>query len=324
MGANPEKEKGTDAGLWSAKSIGSALRVSALLIGTFALTYWMSGGRLKDSPMPARQIAAAAPVQGELLDAPVPAKAIPAGTPTPAPTLDETKFPKVVRITPVSDEIAAKYADVLPTKPASATAAPRLSEAEDGPPPAATPAARGVDFNTIDQQFPGARKATPAPAATNSEESADIVPVKYRGKDYSRVTFGLLAGYEYKAPKPGELEKDATAMPAALANQIPEPIKKLNGQQVAVQGFMIPLELEKGKVKSFVLVRNQMFCCFGAVPMMNEWLHIKMQGDARAPFIADVPIRVYGAFDVGEVVTKGTLMSIYRLDATEVEVTGAL
>ncbi len=73
--------------------------------------------------------------------------------------------------------------------------------------------------------------------------------------------------------------------------------------------------------EGFVLVRNQMFCCFGAVPMMNEWLHVKMEGDARAPFIADVPIRVYGTFDVGEVVTKGTLMSIYRMDAADVEVT---
>ncbi len=175
MVVNPEKEKGADAGLWSAKSVGNALRVSALLIGTFALTYWMSGGRLKDSPMPARQVAVAALVQGELLDAPVPAKVSPAITPTPAPTLDETKFPKVVRITPASDADAARYADVLPTKPAptgslAPTAAPpRLSESEDGsaPAPAATPAARGVDFNTIDQQFPDARKATPAPAAAS-------------------------------------------------------------------------------------------------------------------------------------------------------------
>lgn len=186
-----------------------------------------------------------------------------------------------------------------------------------------TSTARGVDFSTIDQSFPGARMAATPVATKTLDESDKIEKVTWKGKEYDLLTFGLLAGYEYRTPAPEAMPKDATAMPTGFENQIPPAIKELQGRNVAVQGFMIPLELEKGRVKSLVLVRNQMFCCFGSVPMMNEWLHIKMEGDARAPYISDVPLVFYGKFDVGEVFEKGTLMSIYRLDATSVEVKSA-
>ena len=100
---------------------------------------------------------------------------------------------------------------------------------------------------------------------------------------------------------------------------IPEKIRKLSGKDVAIRGFMIPYKVDGEDVIEFLLVRNQYACCFGVVPKMNEWLHIKMAPGKKAPYAVDIPITVYGKFDAKELIEKGVVMSLYRMEATEVE-----
>lgn len=106
------------------------------------------------------------------------------------------------------------------------------------------------------------------------------------------VNFDFLSGFDY--------EKDQT----------PNPIQMLNGKKVAVTGFMLPVDFEEGKVTSFILLNNQMACCFGIMPRMNELIYVKMQGNSSTKFMTDVPIKVFGKFKVGEENVVGRLYGI--------------
>ena len=81
---------------------------------------------------------------------------------------------------------------------------------------------------------------------------------------------------------------------------------------------MIPLKNEGEDVVEFVLVRNQNACCFGIVPAMNEWIHIKMEKEQVAPYAIDIPITVFGKLEVGESYENDLLMSIYRMQGKRV------
>ena len=100
---------------------------------------------------------------------------------------------------------------------------------------------------------------------------------------------------------------------------IPARIKKMTGKKYAIRGFMIPFKVDGEEVTEFLLVRNQFACCFGVVPKMNEWLHVKMEQGKKAPYAVDVPITVYGKLEASELIEKGVVMSLYRMEASEVE-----
>lgn len=111
------------------------------------------------------------------------------------------------------------------------------------------------------------------------------------------VNFDFLSGFDY--------EKDQT----------PNPIRMLNCKKVAVTGFMLPVDFEEGKVTSFILLNNQMACCFGIMPRMNELIYVKMQGNSSTKFMTDVPIKVFGKFKVGE---ENVVGSLYGIEADRV------
>jgi len=137
------------------------------------------------------------------------------------------------------------------------------------------------------------------------------------GKFY-KVSFGALGSYEYKIPDPDEL-REAEDPAKVIGDQIPEPLKKLDEQEVVIVGFMVPIEVTReGEVKSFALTQNQSFCCFGVPPGMNEWLMVKMEEGHTAEFTLDLPVAAFGKLQVGEEVEDGYVMSVYRMGATEV------
>jgi len=150
------------------------------------------------------------------------------------------------------------------------------------------------------------------------KELKTLKQVKHGDKEYEFASFGFLASYPYKVVPDSKLE-GKTDLPAEFQGQVPNAVKDLDGKQVAVQGFMIPLEVRDGGVRSFVLVRSQLQCCFGAIPEMNEWIHVKVTGKEKLPVLRDDAITVYGKLGAGELIEKGALISLYRMDATALE-----
>lgn len=107
-----------------------------------------------------------------------------------------------------------------------------------------------------------------------------------------------------------------------LNQQIPNRIMALNKKKIIIQGFMVPIEFKRDAVRSFLLVRNQMMCCFGAMMGMNEWVLVQMDGEKKTSYVQDVPTTVMGELEVGEDFQNGMVMSIYRLRAFEVTFKG--
>ena len=127
---------------------------------------------------------------------------------------------------------------------------------------------------------------------------------------YEAVGFDRLASYEYEQPQPDPATPDAP--PPSGAAQIPEKIKALDQQKVAVTGFMLPVKMEGGLVKEFLLVRDAMMCCYGVMPKVNEWVVVKMVGKGVAPLM-DVPITFEGRLQVGQIYEGGYLTGLYLL-----------
>lgn len=189
----------------------------------------------------------------------------------------------------------------------------------DAPLPSdSVPKGAPIDTPTTPQGLTGLPPAANAPA--HGEAYPERIPPKSeleKTKDgkYITVTFSHLASYPYITPDPftGEVKKSDDEK---SKNQIPKEIKELANEQVCIFGFMIPVEVDDtGKVLRFVLVRDQLMCCFGVPPMMNGWVGVSMRDQKPTDYAAYEPIAVFGKFDVGEETQDGYVVSLYRVDA---------
>jgi hypothetical protein len=175
---------------------------------------------------------------------------------------------------------------------------------------------------------------TPAPAvASQPTANVDRIVQKFvkevevgsaaagADQEYTPVSFQQLAGFDYDP----FIDQDTPAEPGQAAkrpDQIPAEVKALSGRKVAVGGFMVPVEIKKGEVKSFLLMRSQLLCCFGMMVGMNEWVFVQMEEGRSTRFHPDVPLLVYGTIDVGEEIEDGVVVSIYRMRGREVVAKG--
>ena len=130
---------------------------------------------------------------------------------------------------------------------------------------------------------------------------------------YRPVTFNTLSNYEYELPDPFDPH------PQPLQNTIPESVKALDGATVAIEGFMLPLDITPDGVSQFMLNGSLDMCYFGAPVRMNEWILVTMKGGRRTKF-THLAMTVKGRLSVGEEMRNGRVASLYRLEADEAQV----
>ena len=133
-----------------------------------------------------------------------------------------------------------------------------------------------------------------------------------KAPEYAPIGFDMLASFNFTPP---DNETGATpAETSAKSNeQIPDRIKALDQKKVAVTGFMLPVKMDGGLVKEFLLVKDPMLCCYGVMPKVTEWVVVKMTGPGVKPLM-DTPITFLGKLSVGEVLENGYLTGIYMLE----------
>jgi hypothetical protein len=119
------------------------------------------------------------------------------------------------------------------------------------------------------------------------------------------VGFDKLASFEFVAPPDESKAREAEA-------QIPEKVRAYDDKKVTVTGFMLPVKMHEGLVTEFLLVKDAMMCCYGAMPKVNEWVVVKMNGKGVAPLM-DVPITFEGTLQVGQIYEGGYLTGLYLL-----------
>ncbi|MFQ3598457.1 MAG: DUF3299 domain-containing protein [Chloroherpetonaceae bacterium] len=103
-------------------------------------------------------------------------------------------------------------------------------------------------------------------------------------------------------------------------NPIPEKLKALQGKEVSLAGYMIPMS-EALDVTEFMLVQMPFFgCCYSVPPEPNETVMVKMQKGKSTPYVY-TPIRVTGTFKIQETKIDGFVVSVYEIEASQVKET---
>jgi hypothetical protein len=94
-------------------------------------------------------------------------------------------------------------------------------------------------------------------------------------------------------------------------------IKQLDGTHVRIRGFILPPPEQSGLTR-FVLVRDNMACCFGP----GAAIYDSMIVDMKKPLTTDytpIPITVEGTFSIHEVRAGSRTLAIYHVTADKAQ-----
>jgi hypothetical protein len=99
---------------------------------------------------------------------------------------------------------------------------------------------------------------------------------------------------------------------------ITESIEKLNGKPIRIRGYILPSFQQTG-IKQFVLVRDNMECCFGPGAALYDCILVEMLDGATTNFSVR-PVTVEGIFSIRELIgPDGKHLAIYHLDGQNVK-----
>lgn len=153
-----------------------------------------------------------------------------------------------------------------------------------------------------------------AAAATSgvlrADAAADAAPAVEDG--YLKLGFDRLSSFKFVTPAYDPVT-DAKTPPPTGDEQIPGAVKNWSGKKAIITGFMLPTKLDNGKATEFLIMANQMACCFGTVPNLNDWVVVHMPQGVQV--VQDVPISFYGKLKVGAMYENGYMTGIYEMEA---------
>lgn len=148
--------------------------------------------------------------------------------------------------------------------------------------------------------------------------------ISHDADGYRELTFEHFNDFVYTPPAGASINMTMPPVPADLGQpfeeRIPEQIRELDGQKIAVLGFLIPLEGSMGAMTSFVLVRNMMICCYGVEPKINEWIMAEASDKQKLRFQMNVPVLLRGVLKIDEVIEEGFVVSLFEMEAHDLEV----
>jgi hypothetical protein len=154
------------------------------------------------------------------------------------------------------------------------------------------------------------------PAAAVTNELPAFVTVD--GDKYRSLSFQQLAAFRFNVTDEMS-SQDANMLVATVRvlEQIPTSVKAMNKSAVALTGFMLPIKWSEGLVTDFMLLPNQMGCCYGRMPRINEVVIVNTAGQG-VKLLQDIPVSILGTFHVGAVRNNNYLVGIYQMDCERV------
>lgn len=188
------------------------------------------------------------------------------------------------------------WALALPLITAAVGCAP--AKAPVAPPPAPAEEAPTTKASTVGDPVRGAGAAeTTVPATSPAVVDAD-------GK-VREITFDDL-----KLP----LEKGEPFDRGIL----PPAVDALQRQRVRIRGYILPSFQQRG-ITQFVLVRDNMECCFGPGALLHDCVVVRMRPGKSADFSIR-PVAVAGSFRIEELKgPDGKHLAVYAIDGDAVE-----
>ena len=132
-------------------------------------------------------------------------------------------------------------------------------------------------------------------------------PTSAAGSPALSVTFRQLAASPLIAPAGSGTE--------AWLKQLPQTIQAAEGKSIEITGYVLPLKIEKGRAREFLLMRDQSGCCYGKMPAANEYLVASAPaGSGGVPAIMDIPVTVRGTLRIAPASFDGVLTQFYTLE----------
>jgi hypothetical protein len=143
---------------------------------------------------------------------------------------------------------------------------------------------------SLDQAPAPAAEAAPAAAAPRAAGTpGNTIAIKADPKAPKRDASGLLEA-SFDDVK-FEMDKAATFDPSYFTPQV----KKLFGDRIRIRGYMFPA-LRKRGLKQFVLVRDNLECCFGPGAALYDCILVTMEEGKTTEYISNRFVAVEGTF----------------------------
>jgi hypothetical protein len=99
---------------------------------------------------------------------------------------------------------------------------------------------------------------------------------------------------------------------------LPDRVTSLEHKRIRIRGYILP-SFQQAGLKQFVLVRDNMECCFGPGAAIYDCIVVRMIPGKTANFSIR-PVAVQGIFRLEELRgPDGTHLAIYTLDGEEVQ-----
>ena len=98
---------------------------------------------------------------------------------------------------------------------------------------------------------------------------------------------------------------------------LPKRVTALGGERIRIRGYILPSFQQTG-LTQFVLVRDNMECCFGPGAALHDCIVVRMQPGRTAEFSVR-PVAVAGTFRIEELLgPDGKHLAIYAMDGEDV------
>jgi hypothetical protein len=152
--------------------------------------------------------------------------------------------------------------------------------------------------------------------STDYNESAPVInnlPPHDPSSKYKPLAYSTLTEFPYEIDwELDGLEYDFSA----YASRVPRTIRNLSGKTFALEGFMVPTVVdEQNMVKEFLLMPDQLSCCFGQAPVANGW--VVARSEEGVDVAMDRVIRVLGTLTVQERWDEEFFVGLYHVECDE-------
>ena len=139
------------------------------------------------------------------------------------------------------------------------------------------------------------------------------LPPHDSGSGYEMIPYSSLTEFPYEI----DWEADGLAYEfSAFASRVPREVRTLSGKKVAMEGFMVPTVVnEENMVKEFLLMPDQLSCCFGQAPEANGW--VVARSEKGVDVAMDRVIRILGTLTVQERWDEEFFVGLYHVECDE-------
>ena len=133
------------------------------------------------------------------------------------------------------------------------------------------------------------------------------------GEELYPLGFDKLSGFPYTIVDAGTGATPEQIAQARKRDQVPPSLRFYQDKRVVLTGYLMPLQIENGLSRKFVLMKDVNTCCYGATPNMNDYVVVAMKG-AGVKAVQDVPVELVGVLRIEEKYEGGYITSLFQLD----------